>query len=199
MKKIIITEGQFSHVVKHMVNEGMDKNRIYHQAGFKNFSELKDILTYGLRKHDNGEANGIWFSVGNLFYRGTDAPLVLSLPKTDEVRDMFGFNPYDWRGSSVVIATKDIPIKFLTVESCIILKYQFKNGGYFGYLTMQKDKEHSKLLSMTYENLSGWDKDNEYIIYEDMYQILFEHPIDPKEKEMVLKNLPNFKFENLLQ
>ena len=52
---------------------------------------------------------------------------------------------------------------------------------------------------MTYENLSGWDKDNEYIIYEDMYQILFGHPIDPKEKEMVLKNLPNFKFENLLQ
>lgn len=199
MKKIIITEGQFNHVVKHMVNEGTDKNRIYHQAGFKNFSDLKDILTYGLRKNNNGEADGVWFSVGELFYSNTDAPLVLSLPKTDEVRDMFGFNPYDWMGSSVVIAHKDIPIQYLTVESCIILKYQFKSGGYFGYLTMQKDKEHSKILEISYENVSTWDKDNYYTIYEDMYQILFGHPVSQKEKEMILKNLPNFKFENLLQ
>ena len=77
----------------HIFNEAAEiagYPKLYHICGYMtglDDDDIRDILTNGLRLHDNGESNCIWFSTGTPFSASDSVsrrPLVLSLECTPE-------------------------------------------------------------------------------------------------------------------
>lgn len=190
---MIITENDIKNMVIKSLNKiGLFENvniqpdKIYTTITGIIDEKLSDILSYGLRCNDNGETNGIWFSLGHLFYGQMPNAFIFSLPYNNEIRDLFGFDKFDWENkSSILVAHKDIPIKYLTIEQGFYGKVYYNNE-FRGTL---------KWEDISYEEARGYMKDFTYIIYEDLYEILYKHSIPDRD---LISTLPNFKIENYL-
>ena len=78
---------------------------------------LYSILNNGLRIRDNGETNGIWFSI-EPFKNPLTTPLIVSIDVTEENIEKFGITDPD---SCQAIAHRNIPRDYLNIESVAIM------------------------------------------------------------------------------
>ena len=195
--KSIINEAALSRIVresiKKVLNEqSVDRNRLYTLITKPYKKYLDTVFSDGLKCRDNGEADGIWFSRGHLFYNYAKG-FLFSLPYTDEVRRIGGFDTYDWENNaSVIVAHKDIPIECLTLEMAPAEAWKYDGSDKWEY-TFHTPSERSEW----YLRPDGFRKsgnDMHFVIFKDMYEHLFGHPVNEREYD----GIPNLEFDNFL-
>lgn len=169
------------------ITDSLEGDKLFHVVSHNQPEVLKDILTYGLRANDNGERNGVWFNYKEPFYKNTHNQFILSLPHTDEVRDAYGFDSYEWENSSgILVAHKDVPISALTIERGFFCQI-FYMGMSRGFLDGEPD---NRFDDITYEDCASWTKDFNYVLYKDLYEAIYK-----KSLPEGLENLPNIKLD----
>lgn len=158
---------QQMHIFNEAVNASPCK-KLYHICGYMTGltdDDIRDILTNGLRLHDNGESNSIWFSTGapfgdSIFMR----PLVLSLECTPENIRKYRIDEYDVRANSPIVNIhENIPMEDLKIE-------QLAWGSIY-----RGEKQVADIIDTRfYGNFERWarfDKDVSMVIYEDLFNM----------------------------
>ena len=156
----------------HIFNEAAENAgypKLYHICGYMTGltdDDLRSILTNGLRIHDNGEANCIWFSTGKTFIDDiVKAPLIVSLECTPENIKKYRIDEFEVRNQSGAINVhENVPMEDLNIEQ---LMWGRTNKG-----------EGTRIYPLTstkyYGNFERWqrfDKDLQAIIYEDLFNM----------------------------
>lgn len=145
----------------------LEGKKLFHIFGFmRNGSEenLKDVLINGLKISDNGEANGIWFTVNTTFTDdNSDRPLILSLNVTLENVLKYHLNLYDIENNAnATIVRKNIPIEDLNIEQLA-----------FGYCYFNQNRTFlltADYLDSLFSN-RPITKDLHVVIYEDLFDM----------------------------
>jgi hypothetical protein len=156
----------------HIFNEAAEiagYPKLYHICGYMTGltdDGLRDILTNGLRIHDNGEANCIWFSTGKTFIEDiAKAPLIVSLECTPENIKKYRIDEYEVRNQSGAINVhENVPMEDLNIEQLMWGRTHHGDGTRIYPLTFTK----------YYGNFEKWqrfDKDLQAIIYEDLFNM----------------------------
>ena len=156
----------------HIFNEAAESAgypKLYHICGYMTGltdDGLRDILTNGLRIHDNGEANCIWFSTGKTFIEDiAKAPLIVSLECTPENIKKYRIDEYEVRNQSGAINVhENVPMEDLNIEQLMWGRTHHGDGTRIYPLTFTK----------YYGNFEKWqrfDKDLQAIIYEDLFNM----------------------------
>ena len=166
--------------------------KIYTQLTKVNKPYLDIVFSEGLKCRYNTEANGIWFSRERKFYNMMHT-FCFSLPYTDNTMRIGGFNRYDWENNaSVLIAVKDIPTEYLTLEEGALYAYKYHNSDSWGYLFECNTESDEKFAQP--DNVMKFDKSTDFIIFRDIYEYLFGYPPD----ESKYSDIPNVSFDNFL-
>lgn len=158
---------QQMHIFNEAVNASPCK-KLYHICGYMTGltdDDIRDILTNGLRLHDNGESNSIWFSTGAPFGDSIIMrPLVLSLECTPENIRKYRIDEYDVRANSPIVNIhENIPMEDLKIEQ-LAWGSIYKGG-----------KQVADIIDTRfYGNFERWarfDKDVSMVIYEDLFNM----------------------------
>ena len=157
----------------HIFNEAAESAgypKLYHICGYMTGltdDDIRDILTNGLRLHDNGEANCIWFSTGTPFSESDSVsrrPLVLSLECTPENIRKYRIDEYDVQANSPIVNVhENIPIEDLKIEQ-LAWGSIYSGGRQIGDI----------ISTRFYGNFERWarfDKDINIVIYEDLFNM----------------------------
>ncbi len=156
----------------HIFNEAAESAgypKLYHICGYMTGltdDDLRSILTTGLRIHDNGEADCIWFSTGKTFIEDiSGAPLIVSLECTPENIRKYRIDEFDVRNQSgAVNVHENVPMEDLNIEQLMWGRIHKGEGTRVYPLTFTKH----------YGNFERWqrfDKDLQAIIYEDLFNM----------------------------
>lgn len=160
---------QHMHLFRGEAVEGEVYPKLYHICGYMtglSDDGLRDILTSGLRIHDNGEANAIWFSPGAPFSNNTSrAKLIVSLECTPENVKKYRINELDLQANSAHIHVhENVPIEDLNIEQLI-----------WGITSHGEGSASHPLTSTRYyadfERWNRFDTDLQAIIYEDLFDL----------------------------
>lgn len=160
---------QHMHIFRGEAVEGEAYPKLYHICGYMtglSDDGLRDILTNGLRIHDNGEANAIWFSPGAPFSNNTSrAKLIVSLECTPENVKKYRINEFDLQeNSGHILVHENVPIEDLNIEQLI-----------WGITSHGEGSASHPLTSTRYygdfEKWQRFDKDLQAIIYEDLFDL----------------------------
>ena len=157
----------------HIFNEAAESAgypKLYHICGYMTGltdDDIRDILTNGLRMHDNGEANCIWFSTGTPFGASDSIfmrPLVLSLECTPENIRKYRINEdYVREKSPIVNVHENIPIEDLQIE-------QLAWGSVYRGKKQVADIIDTRFYG-NFERFARFDKDINIVIYEDLFNM----------------------------
>ena len=157
----------------HIFNEAAESAgypKLYHICGYMTGltdDDIRDILTNGLRLHDNGEANCIWFSTGTPFSASDSVsrrPLVLSLECTPENIRKYRIDEYDVQANSPIVNVhENIPMEDLKIEQ--LAWGSIYSGG------RQIDDIISTRFYGNFEQWDSFDKDINIVIYEDLFNM----------------------------
>lgn len=156
----------------HIFNEAAESAgypKLYHICGYMTGltdDDLRSILTTGLRIHDNGEANCIWFSTGKTFIDDiVKAPLVVSLECTPENIKKYRIDEYEVRNQSGAINVhENVPMEDLNIEQLMWGRTHHGEGTRIYPLTFTK-------YYGDFEKWQRFDKDLQAIIYEDLFNM----------------------------
>lgn len=157
----------------HIFNEAAEiagYPKLYHICGYMtglDDDDIRDILTNGLRLHDNGESNCIWFSTGTPFSASDSVsrrPLVLSLECTPENIRKYRIDEYDVQANSPIVNVhENIPIEDLQIEQLA-----------WGSIYRGENQVADIIDTRFYGNFERWDrfdKDINIVIYEDLFNM----------------------------
>ena len=157
----------------HIFNEATEiagYPKLYHICGYMtglDDDDIRDILTNGLRLHDNGESNCIWFSTGTPFSASDSVsrrPLVLSLECTPENIRKYRIDEYDVQANSPIVNVhENIPIEDLQIEQLA-----------WGSIYRGENQVADIIDTRFYGNFERWarfDKDINIVIYEDLFNM----------------------------
>lgn len=157
----------------HIFNEAAEiagYPKLYHICGYMkglDDDDIRDILTNGLRLHDNGESNCIWFSTGTPFSVSDSVsrrPLVLSLECTPENIRKYRIDEYDVQANSPIVNVhENIPIEDLQIEQLA-----------WGSIYRGENQVADIIDTRFYGNFERWnrfDKDINIVIYEDLFNM----------------------------
>lgn len=156
----------------HIFNEAAESAgypKLYHICGYMTGltdDDLRSILTTGLRIHDNGEANCIWFSTGKPFIDDiVKAPLIVSLECTPENIKKYRIDEYEVRNQSGAINVhENVPMEDLNIEQLMWGRTNHGEGTRIYPLTFTK-------YYGDFEKWQRFDKDLQAIIYEDLFNM----------------------------
>lgn len=156
----------------HIFNEAAESAgypKLYHICGYMtglDDDDIRSILTTGLRIHDNGESNCIWFSTGKPFIDDIlQAQLIVSLECTPENIKKYRIDEFDVRSqASAINVRENVPMEDLTIEQLMWGRIHKGEGTRVSPLTFTK----------YYGNFERWqrfDKDLQAVIYEDLFNM----------------------------
>lgn len=156
----------------HIFNEAAESAgypKLYHICGYMtglSDDDMRDILTNGLRLHDNGESNCIWFSTGKPFTENTpEAQLIVSLECTPENLKKYRIDEFDVRNhASAVNVRENVPMEDLNIEQLMWGRIHKGEGSRVYPLTFTKYRGD-------FERWQRFDKDLQAIIYEDLFNM----------------------------
>lgn len=156
----------------HIFNEAAESEgypKLYHICGYMTGltdDDLRRILTTGLRIHDNGEANCIWFSTGKTFIDDIfKAKLIVSLECTPENIKKYRIDEYEVQNQSGAINVhENIPMEDLNIEQLMWGRTHHGEGTRIYPLTLTK-------YYGDFEKWQRFDKDLQAIIYEDLFNL----------------------------
>lgn len=156
----------------HIFNEAAENAgypKLYHICGYMTGltdDDMRDILTNGLRLHDNGESNCIWFSTGKPFTENIlDAQLIVSLECTPENLKKYRIDEFDVRNQSTAINVREnVPMEDLNIEQLMWGRIHKGEGSRVYPLTFTKYRGD-------FERWQRFDKDLKAIIYEDLFNM----------------------------
>lgn len=156
----------------HIFNEAAENTgytKLYHICGYMtglDDDDLRSILTTGLRIHDNGESNCIWFSTGKPFIDDIfKAPLIVSLECTPENIKKYRIDEFDVRNQSGSINVhENVPMEDLNIEQLMWGRIHKGEGTRVYPLTFTKHYGD-------FEKWQRFDKDLQAIIYEDLFNL----------------------------
>ena len=156
----------------HIFNEAAESAgypKLYHICGYMTGMDddaLRSILTTGLRIHDNGESNCIWFSTEKPFIEDVfNAPLIVSLECTPENIKKYRIDEFDVRNqSSAINVRENVPMEDLNIEQLMWGRIHKGEGTRIYPLTFTKHYAD-------FEKWQRFDKDLQVIIYEDLFNM----------------------------
>lgn len=156
----------------HIFNEAAESAgypKLYHICGYMtglSDDDLRSILTAGLRIHDNGESNCIWFSTEKPFIEDViKSPLIVSLECTPENIKKYRIDEFDVRNqSSAINVRENVPIEDLNIEQLMWGRIHKGDGTRIYPLTFTKHYAD-------FEKWQRFDKDLQAIIYEDLFNM----------------------------
>ncbi len=156
----------------HIFNEAADSAgypKLYHICGYMtglDDDSLRSILTTGLRIHDNGESNCIWFSTRKPFIDDVfKAPLIVSLECAPENIKKYRIDEFDVRNqSSAINVRENVPMEDLNIEQLMWGRIHKGEGTRIYPLTFTKSYAD-------FEKWQRFDKDLQAIIYEDLFNM----------------------------
>lgn len=156
----------------HIFNEAAESAgypKLYHICGYMTGltdDGLRSILTTGLRIHDNGEANCIWFSTGKPFIDDiVKAPLIVSLECTPETIKKYRIDEYAVQNQSGAINVhENVPMEDLNIEQLMWGRIHNGEGTRISSITSTK-------YFGDFERWQRFDKDLQAIIYEDLFNM----------------------------
>lgn len=156
----------------HIFNEAAESAgypKLYHICGYMTGltdDDIRDILTNGLRIHDNGEADCIRFSTGKPFTENIlEAQLILSLECTPENLKKYRIDEFDVRNQSgAVNVHENVPMEDLNIEQLMWGRIHKGEGSRVYPLTFTKYRGD-------FERWKRFDKDLQAIIYEDLFNM----------------------------
>lgn len=156
----------------HIFNEAAESAgypKLYHICGYMTGLDddaLRSILTAGLRIHDNGESNCIWFSTEKPFIEDVfNAPLIVSLECTPENIKKYRIDEFDVRNqSSAINVRENVPMEDLNIEQLMWGRIHKGDGTRIYPLTFTKHYAD-------FEKWQRFDKDLQAIIYEDLFNM----------------------------
>ena len=156
----------------HIFNEAAEiagYPKLYHICGYMTGltdDDIRSILTTGLRIHDNGESNCIWFSTGNPFIKDVfKAPLIVSLECTPENIKKYRIDDFDVRNqSSTITVRENVPMEDLNIEQLMWGRIHKGEGTRIYPLTFTENYAD-------FEEWQRFDHNLQAIIYEDLFNM----------------------------
>jgi len=159
---------QQMHIFQEAV-DGASYPKLYHICGYMTGltdDDLRSILTTGLRIHDNGEANCIWFSTGKPFIEDIgQAALIVSLECTPENIKKYRIDEFGVRNQACAINVREnVPMEDLNIEQLMWGRIHKGEGTRVYPLTFTK-------YYGDFEKWQRFDTDLQAIIYEDLFNL----------------------------
>lgn len=156
----------------HIFNEAAESAgypKLYHICGYMtglDDDDIRSILTTGLRIHDNGESNCIWFSTGKPFINDIlQAQLVVSLECTPENIKKYRIDEFGVQNqSSAINVRENVPMEDLNIEQLMWGRIHKGEGTRVTPLTFTK-------YYGDFERWQRFDKDLQAVIYEDLFNM----------------------------